>query len=265
MRAAAVWSAARNHICKYICVLHSKISSRRISKTSKLKDKTWKAFMGDWMTEEILRTLGLVDLYDKLDNCCFVLVKWTKVHTSAQLDDLSGVGVKDHVRKAVEKLNASDTAAIRKFMKSYGTHYIDSYITGDFIYQVFKYKRTGYNMLRAYMKSRTGQQNNTDSLRFYFSSYFLKQVGDIKVASGNKTIEQWARKNLKEVQYLYSRPSLLKLHYNSGLASKLNDQLDNGALLGLNLKTLRPLFKDRNKGEKFAEIVENDLLLWEVN
>ena len=41
--------------------------------------------------------------------------------------------------------------------------------------------------------------------------------------------------------------------------------LDNGALLGLGLKILRPLFKDKYKRDKYAEIVENDLKLWEVN
>ncbi|KAL0879498.1 hypothetical protein ABMA27_003242 [Loxostege sticticalis] len=227
-------------------------------------DRPWKAFMGDWVVDEILRTMGI--MYDgKLENCCYVLVKWKKPHTSAQLDELTDVAVKDHVSRAINALNASDASEVRRFMKSYGTHYIDSYVTGNFIYQVFKYKRSGYNLLRAYIKVRNAQTNNSDNLRFYFASYFLKQVGDIRVASGNKTVEAWARKHLRESQYLYSRPSLLKLHYSPILAYKLNELLDNGALLGLDLKTLRPLFKDRNKAEKFAEIVENDLKLWEVN
>ncbi|CAH0397124.1 unnamed protein product [Chilo suppressalis] len=227
-------------------------------------DKPWKAFMGDWVTDEILRTMGVI--YNGWqDNCCYVLVKWTKPHTNAQLDDLRDVAVKDHVGKAIEALNVSDTAAVRTFMRSYGTHYIESFLTGNFIYQVFKYKRSGYNLLRSYIKEKSSQQSSTDNLRFYFASYFLKEVGDIRVASGNKTVEAWARKNLRESQYLYSRPSLLKLHYSPSLAYKLNELLDSGALLGLDLKTLRPLFKDRSKGDKFAEIVENDLQLWEVN
>jgi torso-like protein len=95
---------------------------------------------------------------------------------------------------------------------------------------------------------------------YVLMSTFYKQV-----ASGNKTVEEWARKNLRDSQYLYSRPSLLKLHYSPNLAYKLNEMLDNGALLGLNLKTLKPLFKDRNKSQKYAEVVENDLQLWEIN
>ncbi|CAH0719161.1 unnamed protein product, partial [Brenthis ino] len=227
-------------------------------------EKPWKAFLGDWIHDEIMRTFG-IEFDFKPDNCCYVLVKLSKVHKSVQMDSTKDVRVKAYVQREIDRLNASDTTSVRRFMKSYGTHYIDSYVTGNFIYQVFKYKRSGYNLLKSYIRLRERRKMNSDNLRFYFSSYFLKQVGDIRIASGNKTIEEWARDNLRDSQYLYSRPSLLRLHYNSVLAFKLNKMLDNGALLGLGLKILRPLFKDRYKRDKYGEIVENDMKLWEIN
>lgn len=91
--------------------------------------------MGDWIKDEIMRTFGIE--YDlKPDNCCYVLVKLTKKHKTVQLDGLRGVAVKDYVKRAIDSLNVSDSSEVRRFMKSYGTHYIDSYITGNFIYQV---------------------------------------------------------------------------------------------------------------------------------
>ncbi|KAJ8720949.1 hypothetical protein PYW08_006414 [Mythimna loreyi] len=225
--------------------------------------KPWKAFMGDWIHDEIMRTFGIE--YDPKPDCCFVLVKLTKVHKTVELGNLDGVVIKDYVQRAIEELNITNTAEVRKFMKSYGTHYIDSYVTGNIIYQVFKYKRRGFELLRSYISLRNTRRTGTANLRFYFSSYFLKQVGDIRIASGNKTIETWARNNLRDGQYLYSRPSLLRLNYNAVLVSKLNSLMDKGALIGLNLKTLRPIFKDSHKAYGFAEVVENDLLLWEVN
>ncbi|XP_041968912.1 torso-like protein [Aricia agestis] len=227
-------------------------------------DKPWKAFLGDWILDEIMRTFGIE--YDaRPDNCCYVLVKLTKVHTAVQVESMERVRVREYVQRAVNSLNVSDGVAIRQFMKSYGTHYIESFATGNFIYQVFKYKRSGYNRLKAYIRLREKHQINSDSLRFYFSSYFLKQVGDIRIASGNKVIEEWARDNLRDSQYLFSRPSLLRLHFNPILAFKLNEMLDNGALLSLSLRTLKPLFKDEYKGRVFAEYVENDMRLWEIN
>ncbi|XP_026318128.1 torso-like protein [Hyposmocoma kahamanoa] len=225
-------------------------------------DKPWKAFMGDWIMDEIMRAYGIE--YDgKPNSCCYVLVKMNKVNRTVKVGNLTDIAIKDYVNKAIENLNISDASAVRKFMKSYGTHYIDSYVTGDSIYQVFKYKRSGYNFLRS--KLRSNRKAFQDNLRFYFSSYFLKEVGEIRLASGNKTIETWAHQNLRDSQYLYSRPSLLRLHYNPYLASKLNDLLDNSALISINLKTLKPLFKDKYKAEMYAEIVENDMKLWEIN
>lgn len=62
-----------------------------------------------------------------------------------QLDNIEGAGVKAYVTKAIDDLNVTDTSEVRKFMKSYGTHYIDSYITGNFIYQVIE---TSFDILR---------------------------------------------------------------------------------------------------------------------
>ncbi|XP_028025737.1 torso-like protein [Bombyx mandarina] len=226
--------------------------------------KPWKAFLGDWIHDEIMRTFGIE--YDmKSDNCCYVLVKLTKKHRTVELEDLEGIRVRAYIQRAIDKLDINDPAEIRRFMKSYGTHYIESFVTGNFIYQVFKYKRSGYNRLRSYIRIRNSRPTLPDNLRFYFSSYYLKHVGDIKVASGNKTVEFWARRNLRDSQYLYSRPSLLRLYYNTNLLYQLNDMLDHGALIGLKLKTLRPMFEDSAMAEKFAEIVENDLQLWEIN
>ncbi|KAG6440353.1 hypothetical protein O3G_MSEX001185 [Manduca sexta] len=145
-------------------------------------DKPWKAFMGDWIPDEIMRTFGIE--YDaNPENCCYVLVKLTKKHKTVEVkENLRGAVVKDYVAMAVNELNVSDASEVRRFMKSYGTHYIESYITGNSIYQVFKYKRGGYNMLRAYIRVRNLRPWIPDNLRFYFSSYYLKQVGDIRVS-----------------------------------------------------------------------------------
>lgn len=82
-----------------------------------------------------MRTFGIE--YDPHpDNCCYVLVKLSKVHKSVDINSLKNVQVKDYVQKAIDRLNVNDETAVRRFMKSYGTHYIDSYKTGNFIYQV---------------------------------------------------------------------------------------------------------------------------------
>lgn len=100
--------------------------------------KPWKAFLGDWIHDEIMRTFGIE--YDmKSDNCCYVLVKLTKKHRTVELEDLEGIRVRAYIQRAIDKLDINDPAEIRRFMKSYGTHYIESFVTGNFIYQVSGY------------------------------------------------------------------------------------------------------------------------------
>lgn len=98
-------------------------------------EKPWKAFLGDWINDEIMRTFGM-EFDFKPDNCCYVLVKLSKTLKSVKMDSMNNIRVKKYVEREIENLNASDTTAIRRFMKSYGTHYIDSFVTGNFIYQV---------------------------------------------------------------------------------------------------------------------------------
>lgn len=98
-------------------------------------DVPWKAFLGDWIPDEITRAFGME--YDPSpDDCCYVLVTLSKIKNSVRLNTERTIKVKDYVFRAIEQLNASDATDLRRFMKSYGTHYIDSYITGNFIYQV---------------------------------------------------------------------------------------------------------------------------------
>ncbi|VVD00144.1 unnamed protein product [Leptidea sinapis] len=59
---------------------------------------------------------------------------------------------KVYVQRAIDRLNVTDSTAVR----------------------------SGYNLLRSYIKLRERRRSNSDNIRFYFSSYFLKQVGDIR-------------------------------------------------------------------------------------
>lgn len=87
----------------------------------------------------------------------------------------------------------------------------------------------------------------------------------LQVASGNKTVENWATKRLRVHYYIFSYPSLLKLHGEPSLLRSLDTLLGNEALLQLELKTLSPAFKDVKKKKWFEEVIDNYLKLWESN
>lgn len=97
-------------------------------------------------------------------------------------------------------------------------------------------------------------------LRDLFLKFYIFQV-----ASGNKTVENWATKRLRAHYYIFSYPSLLKLHGEQSLLRNLDSLLGNEALLQLELKTLSPAFKDAKKQKWFEEVIDNYLKLWESN
>lgn len=99
---------------------------------------------------------------------------------------------------------------------------------------------------------------------FFFIVIFLI-LFNFQVASGNKTVENWATKRLRAHYYIFSYPSLLKLHGEQALLRNLDSLLGNEALLQLELKTLSPAFKDVKKQKWFEEVIDNYLKLWESN
>lgn len=131
--------------------------------------------------------------------------------------------------------------------------------------KVFVFSRAAYSMIKERLKSKGVSDVTAKELEGYFSPWHAKHIGRIKVASGNKTVENWASKRLKIHYYIFSYPSLLKLHGEPSLLRNLDSLLGNEALLQLELKTLSPAFKDVKKKKWFEEVVDNYLKLWESN
>ncbi|XP_028043858.1 torso-like protein isoform X3 [Bombyx mandarina] len=133
------------------------------------------------------------------------------------------------------------------------------------VVKVFVFSRTAYSMIKERLKSKGVADITAKELEGYFSPWHAKHIGQIKVASGNKTVESWATKRLRMHYYIFSYPSLLKLHGEPALLRNLDTLLGNEALLQLELKTLSPAFKDANKRKWFEEVIDNYLKLWESN
>lgn len=133
------------------------------------------------------------------------------------------------------------------------------------VFQVFVYKRPMYLRIRERLKSKGVSNLDRLELEQYFSPWYAEHMGQIKVASGNRTVEQWASAKLRVHYYIFTYPTLLKIHGDSRLLSHLNELLKNEAILEMGMKTLAPAFKDPEKRSFFIEVLDNFLKLWEVN
>ncbi|XP_026318105.1 torso-like protein isoform X1 [Hyposmocoma kahamanoa] len=228
-------------------------------------ERPWRAFTAGWPTDIMARNLGINSSFITGDHC-YVLVRVSRFRETAKLNDLPpNVAVEDVVFEAIQDSTIGDTVSIADFIRKYGSHYIASYITGNSLYQVFVFSRTAYSMIKERLKSKGVADITAKELEGYFSPWHAKHIGQIKVASGNKTVENWATKRLRVHYYIFSYPSLLKLHGEPSLLRSLDTLLGNEALLQLELKTLSPAFKDVKKKKWFEEVIDNYLKLWESN
>ncbi|XP_039748004.1 torso-like protein isoform X2 [Pararge aegeria] len=228
-------------------------------------ERPWRAFTAGWPTDIMARNLGINSSFINGDHC-YVLVRVSRFRETAKLKDLpTNIAVEDVVFEAIDETLIGDTVSIADFVRKYGSHYISSYITGNSLYQVFVFSRGMYSRIKERVKARGVSDVPLSEMNDYFSPLFAEHVGAVKVASGNKTVESWAMKRLRVHYYIFSYPSLLKLHGEPALLRNLDSLLGNEALLQLELKTLSPAFKDVKKKKWFEEVIDNYLKLWESN
>lgn len=228
-------------------------------------DKPWQAFTGSWSKLTLARNLGLDVSYVTGDHC-YVLVRVARHRETANLAmDMDSTDLHEPVAKQVASVNVGDSLSVIEFVRSFGSHYVTSYVTGNSLYQVYVYAPNTYKVIKERLKSKGVSQISNQELTGYFSPWYAEHVGKIQSASGNETAENWARQRLRVKFYFFTFASLMKLHGDTKLLSELNGMLGNEALLKLDLKTLAPAFKDVKKRAWFHEVMDNNLKLWEVN
>ncbi|CAH0560307.1 unnamed protein product [Brassicogethes aeneus] len=229
-------------------------------------DKPWKAFTGSWTPETIARNLGINSSFITSDSYCFVLVRLSRYREGVKLTRVpNNINLADVVAREIDNMQVGDVGSVVTFIKKYGSHFINSFVTGNSIYQVFVYNKNYYQQIKDRLKTRGISHVNKRDLLQYFGPVYAEHLGTIKVASGNKTVERWVEEHLRMHYYIFSFQSLLKVHGDLALLSILNNLLLNEAVVELEMKTLAPAFKDPEKRAWFEEVLGNFIKLWEVN
>ncbi|XP_050507431.1 torso-like protein [Diabrotica virgifera virgifera] len=228
-------------------------------------DQPWKAFTSSWTTETIGRNLGINGSFIAKEHC-YVLVRLSRFRDVVKLQRLpNNVFVLDQAAKEIDNIKIGDVNSVLTFIKKYGSHYINSYVTGNSLYQVFVFNKTNYQQMKERLKKQGIAQISNLELGHYFSPWYAEHMGTIKVASGNRSVANWTLYKLRYNYSIFSYPSLLKIHGDPRLLGRLNSLLGNEAILEMQLKTLAPAFKDPLKRQWFEEVLDNFVKLWETN
>lgn len=231
-----------------------------------LLDQPWKAFTSSWSAETLARNLGINSSFVTKEHC-YVLVRLSRFRDSVRLGRVpANDNVIDQVRLEIDKIRSGDVASVLMFIKKFGSHYIQSYVTGNSLYQVFVYNKSRYHQIKDKLKNQGISHTSESELNEYFSPWQAEYLGMIKVASGNKTVENWASEKLRNTNYfIFNYPTLLKSKSEPRLLARLNNLLTNEAILGMNMRSLGVVIKDPVKKKWFDEVLDNYLKLWESN
>uniref|UniRef100_A0A1L8DNX8 Putative conserved secreted protein n=3 Tax=Nyssomyia neivai TaxID=330878 RepID=A0A1L8DNX8_9DIPT len=229
-------------------------------------DRPWRAFTGGWHPDIAARKLGINSSFIHGDYC-YVLIRVSRFRESARLrKPIPQNQVLDpEISEQIPSVTPGDTTAAVQFMNKFGTHYINSYVTGNSLYQVFVFNKRNYQHLKERLKSKGVAALSQLDLYNYFAPWYAEHLGKIRCASGNSTVEKWAARKLRLSYYIFTYASLLKLHGNGSLLRSIDELLGNEAILQLDLKSINVIFKEPAKRTWFQEIIDNYLKLWEVN
>jgi len=130
---------------------------------------------------------------------------------------------------------------------------------------VFVYQPAVYAKIKERLKSKGISELSAFELSGYFSPWHAVQMGKIQSASGNRTVSEWAEANLLTSFYLYTYPSLLRLHGDAEKLRQLDELLQNEAVLQLDLRTVAPIFSEPRQRYFFEKTLDNQIKLWESN
>lgn len=70
---------------------------------------------------------------------CYVLVRVARHRETANLAamDMESTDLHEPVAKQVASVSVGDSLSVIEFVRSFGSHYVTSYVTGNSLYQVF--------------------------------------------------------------------------------------------------------------------------------
>lgn len=99
-------------------------------------ESPWRAFTGSWSLDAVAKNLGINSSFVHKEHC-YVLVRLSRFRENVELSRIpNNVNLADVVALEIDQIKVGDVTSVLTFIKKYGSHYIDSYVTGNALYQV---------------------------------------------------------------------------------------------------------------------------------
>lgn len=99
-------------------------------------DKPWRAFTGSWSSSAAARELGINSSFVNSQSAhSFILVRVARWRETNKMIPSTNVPV-SAVAKEIDTIEIGNESSVMNFIRSYGSHYVSSYVTGNSLYQV---------------------------------------------------------------------------------------------------------------------------------
>jgi torso-like protein len=98
-------------------------------------DKPWHAFAGGWRSPSLAKYMGIDSTYVKGDYK-YMLVRVLMVRSTGKFVPFSNITHLHSTDPSFRSLRTNDYTSSYNFFNDVGTHYVNSYLTGNAIYQV---------------------------------------------------------------------------------------------------------------------------------
>ncbi|XP_057340998.1 torso-like protein [Microplitis mediator] len=219
--------------------------------------------MGALSKAKIAKYFGIRE--SLVTNYSYVLIRISRFRKGEKLSGRTTLQLNEEVFKQLNNVTIGDSTSTINFIKNSGSHYIESFITGNSLFQVFVYKPEVYQKIKRYFEFYGISELSNEAVINYFSPDYAEYMGTIKTASGNSTVENWASENLYFPRHISSNKNILSIYGNAVLLEQLNELLLNEALLQLTLKMFASFFEDDELADWFKEYVVNCLKLNDIN
>lgn len=102
-------------------------------------DRPWEAYSGGWFPDNVSRKMGINTSFIQGDYS-YVLVRVVRFREIGKIksEELPESLVLDnYVKDRIRDVKVGNLSSVIKFFENVGTHYINSYTTGNSLYQVF--------------------------------------------------------------------------------------------------------------------------------
>ncbi len=175
-------------------------------------------------------------------------------------------------------ITVGDPSSVHKFIKRFGSHFLQEVQIGESVYQVFALRPEQYRMAKEAALSSTASSNGglatmtpeqfADFQRNHLAPFAVREAGKVLAASGDPQVLTFLESMLVDQGRFGSYPNLFRLAQDPGLMMKLEEITDNSdshAVLGIRFASLRMTVPRIQEKEFYDSVVDTNAILWESN